>query len=129
MFDLTWYNTLNQPPLTPPAAVFAPAWTILYLTIFVSFILYSVKKSSENKIWGYIIFFTQLALNLCWSPLFFIYHNIGMALAVLVIMDILVLITIFEFLKVSKTAGWLLIPYLLWIIFATYLNAGIFILN
>ena len=126
---MTWYKTLTQPLLTPPAWIFPPAWVILYTMIFISFITFAVKPSTESKGWGYIIFFTQMILNLSWSPIFFYLHNIGLALAIIVIMDILVLINIIEFLKISKTAGLLLIPYLIWIIFATYLNAGFFLLN
>jgi len=126
---MTWYKTLTQPPLTPPAWIFPPAWVVLYTLIFISFVTFTVKPSSEGKSWGYIIFFTQMILNLSWSPVFFHMHNIGLALAIIVIMDILVLINIIEFLKVSKTAGLLLIPYFIWIIFATYLNAGFFLLN
>lgn len=129
MFDLNWYNTLNRPLFTPDAIVFQPAWTFLYLTIFVSFILFATKKTSYNKLWGYILFFAQLGLNLIWTPIFFYFHNIALALAVIVLMVILVFWNIAEFIRVSKTSGFLLIPYLMWILFATYLNAGFLVLN
>lgn len=129
MFGMTWYKTLTHPPLTPPAWVFAPAWAILYLLIFLSFIAYGLKPYNGSKSWGFALFFIQMFLNLLWSPIFFYFHNIGLALAIVVVMDILVILNIIEFYKVSKTSAFLLIPYFLWILFASYLNAGFFILN
>jgi len=129
MYNSFWYDLLIKPPLTPPSWVFAPVWAILYILIFVSFALYAIKPYSSGKSWGYFLFFTQMILNLCWSPVFFHFHNIGMALAIIIILDIFVILNIIEFFKVSKTAGLLLIPYVLWILFATYLNAGFFIQN
>lgn len=129
MYNSFWYDLLIKPPLTPPAWIFAPVWAILYIMIFMAFAIYAIKPYSGNKSWGYIVFFIQMFLNLCWSPVFFYFHNIGMALAVIIIMDVFVILNIIEFFKVSKTAGLLLIPYFLWILFATYLNFGFFIQN
>ena len=129
MYNSFWYDLLIKPPLTPPAWIFAPVWAILYIMIFVAFAIYAIKPYSGNKSWGYIVFFIQMLLNLCWSPVFFYFHNIGMALAVIIIMDVFVILNIIEFFKVSKTAGLLLIPYFLWILFAIYLNFGFFIQN
>ena len=129
MMNLTWYHTLNQPPLTPPAWIFQPAWAILYATIFVSFIIFAFKKYNGSKLWGYIMFFSQLILNFSWSPVFFYFQNVGLALVIIILLDILVLYTIIEFFKVSKTSAYLLLPYFIWLIFATYLNAGIHVLN
>ena len=129
MFGMTWYKALTQPPLTPPAWVFPPMWSFLYILIFLALIIYVIKPTFKNKSWGFTLFFTQLILNFLWSPVFFYFHNIGMALAIVIIMDILATITIVEFLKISKTAGLILIPYLIWIVFATYINAGFFVLN
>lgn len=129
MIDLNWYYTLNHPPLTPPSWVFAPAWTILYFLIFISLILFAFKKSLKPKTWGYVLFFSQLILNLFWTPVFFVMHNMGFALALIILLDILVILNIKEFFEISKPAAYCLIPYLLWIIFATYLNIGIFVMN
>lgn len=129
MFDFSWYQTLNQPPLAPPAELFSPVWTVIYITIALSLIFYATKFSFRSKALGYIIFFTQLALNFTWTPIFFGLKNIGLALFILILLDILVLFTMIEFFKVSNFAGKLLIPYFIWIIFATYLNIGIFFLN
>jgi len=127
--NYTWYQTLIQPPLTPPAWLFPPVWTILYISMLVSLILYARKASFQNKTWGYVLFFTQLVLNLAWSPVFFGMKNIAFALAIVILLDILVLFNIIEFSKTSKTAGYILIPYFIWILFATYLNLGFLILN
>ena len=129
MYNPIWYKTLIKPHLTPPAWVFAPVWAMLYTLIFLSFSLYAIKSYDNSKNWGYVLFFTQLILNFCWSPIFFNLHNIGFALAIIITMDIIVFLNIIEFFKVSKTAGLLLIPYFIWIIFATYLNAEFFFLN
>ena len=129
MFDFSWSQTLNQPPLAPPSWIFSPVWTILYILMVISLIFYITKFTFNSKILGYILFFTQLTLNLIWTPIFFGLHNIGFALFILILLDILVLLTIIEFTNVSKWAGKLLLPYFIWIIFATYLNIGIFFLN
>jgi len=129
MFDYSWYSSLIQPPLAPPAWLFSPVWIILYILIISSLIFYIVKKTELKKVWGYILFFTQILVNLAWTPAFFGVKNIGLALVIVILLDILVLFNIIEFSKISKIAGKLLIPYFIWILFATYLNIGIFILN
>lgn len=126
---MNWYYSLSHPPLTPPSWVFQPAWTFLYITIFIAFILFAFKKTSKNKSLGFGLFFIQLGLNLCWTPVFFLAHNTGLALVILVLLDILVIWTIIEFCKVSKTSALIFLPYLLWILFATYLNVGFNYLN
>ena len=129
MYDFTWYQSLIQPPLAPPAWLFSPVWIILYISIIISLVFYIVKKTEQKKVWGYILFFTQILVNLAWTPAFFGVKNIGLALIIVILLDILVLFNIIEFFKISKIAGKILIPYFLWILFATYLNLGIFILN
>lgn len=129
LIDYSWYSTLIQPPLKPPAWIFSPVWIILYISMGIALFLYARKYSIKSKAWGYILFFTQLLVNLSWTPAFFGIKNIGLALALIVLLDILVLLNIIEFSKISKTAGRFLIPYFLWLLFATYLNIGIFVLN
>ena len=128
MYNPDWFNNLTKPPFTPPNQIFSPAWAFLYTTMFVSFVIYMLKNG-ENKFWGYTFFFIQLALNLLWSPVFFGLQLIGYALILILMLDITVFLTIIEFHKTSKTAAYLLIPYFLWLIYATYLNFGYFILN
>ena len=129
MIDLNWYYTLSHPPLTPPSWVFTPAWTMLYTTIFISLVIFAVKRTDKSKLWGYVLFFGQLILNFMWSPIFFGLHNLAFALAIIATIDILVFFNIKEFYPVSKKAAYFLIPYFLWLLFATYLNAGMLIIN
>lgn len=128
MLDYIWYFSLTKPYLTPPAWIFAPVWSFLYLTIAFSFVLYFLKKD-ENKGLGYLYFLVQMILNLIWTPVFFGTKNILLALIVIILMDVFIILTIKKFYEVKKFAGLILIPYLIWTLFATYLNFGYFILN
>ncbi len=128
--DLSWYNTLNKPFFNPPSWVFAPAWTILYILMAISFYLVwrkglKIKKVREAT----AVFFVQLALNLIWSPIFFGAHNILLALVVIILMLFYIVKTIRLFLKIDKTAAYLLYPYLAWVSFATILNFSVWLLN
>jgi len=129
MFESTWYYNLNHPPLTPPGWIFTPAWITLYTLIFIALVLFITQRSEKSKMWGYVLFFGQLVFNFLWSPIFFSLHNLGFSLLVIIIMDILVLFNIKEFYEISQKAAYFLIPYFCWILFATYLNAGLFVLN
>ena len=129
MKELTWYSALNQPPFTPPAWVFPPVWTFLYFTMLAALILFAFKKTGKSKKRGYILFFSQLVLNLIWTPVFFYMQNPLWALVIIIILNLLVFLNIISFFKVSKAAGGVLIPYMVWILFATYLNLGIVLLN
>ena len=130
-----WYATLSKPLLNPPGWIFGPVWTTLYLLMGVS--LWLIWKSDskdlpageagkKRAIW---LFLAQLVLNAIWSPLFFGAQSIGGALAVIVLLWAAIVLTILVFTKVSKVAAWLLVPYILWVSFAAYLNLAIFILN
>lgn len=127
--DLTWYETLNRPPFTPPAWVFAPAWTILYTMMFVSLFIVIREKTFENKTNAIILFLTQLLFNFLWSPTFFYWHNIKMAFIIIILLLIFLVATIAFFYRISKLSAFLLIPYLLWICFAIYLNFGFMVMN
>ena len=128
MFKSAWYYNLLKPPLSPPDWIFPSVWLILYFTIFAAILLY-IFKPAENKEIGYIYFTLQLIFNLLWTPAFFYMQNIGLALAVVIVLDIFVFLTIIKFYSVSKLSGLILIPYFIWVLFATYLNMGYFILN
>ncbi len=128
MFNSLWYKNLIKPPFAPPDTIFAPVWAILYTSIFLALIFY-IRKPSENKKQGYIYFVIQLVLNFAWSPVFFGMKNMALGLVVVLLMVIFTFLTVKNFFRVSKIAGILLIPYLLWIIFATYLNIGYLVLN
>lgn len=129
MFNYSWYQTLNQPALAPPAWLFAPVWIILYIMMFISLVYYAKCFKTNDKLWGYTLFFSQLLVNFAWTPIFFGLKNIALALTVIILLDILVLWNIIVFSKVSKISAKLLVPYFIWIIFATYLNFGYFVLN
>jgi len=128
MFDFLWYKNLAKPPLSPPDWIFTPVWIVLYILIFASLALYFVRKA-ENKKSGYIYYFAQLLLNFIWFPIFFWMQNIKLAFVDIILLVIFVILTIYKFYSVSKFSGLILVPYLLWIIFAAYLNAGILFLN
>ncbi len=128
MYNYSWYQSLSKPPLAPPDWVFAPAWLILYITILAAFIVYS-RKSSKDKKFGYVCFWSQLALNFSWSPIFFGAKRMLVALVVIILLDIFLFLTIKSFYKISKPAALLLLPYFIWVIFATYLNFEYWRLN
>jgi translocator protein len=120
----TWYQTLIKPFFNPPAFVFGPVWTVLYLLMGVS--LYQIwGKKKANLKW----FWAQLTLNTAWSIVFFGLKNPPLALVVIVLLLISIILTIKSFLKVNKNAALLLLPYLAWVSFASILNLSIVILN
>ena len=127
--DSFWYYSLNKSPLTPPAWVFPVIWTVIYVLIALSFFFYVRDGFSRDKIPAVIIFFIQLLLNFCWSPVYFGLHNVELAFWIIILLIIFVLINIILFYKKSRAAAYLLIPYFLWIIFAAYLNFEIVMLN
>ena len=125
-----WYNTLNKPFFNPPSWVFGPVWTILYAMMGISFFLIWTNKSQvPKKRQTIIVFFTQLLLNAIWSPIFFGMRSPFTGLVVIIILWIFILLTMFNFYKISKTAGLLLIPYFIWVSSATILNFSIWQLN
>ena len=129
MFNTLWYDTLTKPFLNPPNWIFSYAWGILYLMIFFAFVFFAKERTFASKRQGYIYFILQLIFNFLWTPVFFIFHNIILSVLIILILDILVIMNIKTFYKVSKISAYLLIPYLLWILFATYLNIAILLLN
>lgn len=129
MQNMIWYHSLNKPFLSPPDAVFIPVWSILYLLMAVSFFILVMVDSGYSKKSAITFFVIQMLLNFAWSPIFFMMKNIGLALAVIFIMWIFILLTIITLFKHSKLAAILLIPYLIWVSFAFYLNLGFYVLN
>jgi tryptophan-rich sensory protein len=126
----TWYASLNKPFFSPPNWVFAPVWTTLYILMGVSLnLIWTAKsKKSERKI-GLKFFWIQLVLNSLWSIVFFGLKSPVMAFIVIVLLWIFIFLTIKNFLKISKTAGLLLLPYIVWVSFASVLNLAIVLLN
>ena len=124
-----WYANLNKPPLTPPSAYFPVAWTVLYTLMAISFFVILVKPVSKDKYTAIILFLIQLMLNFIWSYVFFELKLIGLALLDVVLLFILIVFTFIYFWRISKFAAILLTPYILQVVFAIYLNAGILVLN
>ena len=129
MYSSVWYDNLTKPFLQPPSWVFSPVWIILYGTLLVAIILYSITITKKNKKNGYIYFIVHMIFNITWSPVFFYLHKIDIALAVILIMDFTAIFMITKFFSVSKLSGAILFPYFLWLIFATYLNISFLLLN
>jgi tryptophan-rich sensory protein len=125
-----WFEALEHPPGRPPNWLFGPVWSALYLMIGISFaLIWHHHPKQIGKTRPTFFFATQLIFNLLWTPLFFGFHQIAAALITIILMWVFIFLTIREFSKYSKPAAALLIPYLLWVSFATYLNAGYAWLN
>ena len=126
-FKEPWYSTLIKPSFNPPYWVFGPVWSTLYLMMTISIWLYWHSKNKDmNTVY---IYFIHLVFNSSWSIVFFVYHNIVLALVVLVILISLIIILIIRFRRVKKMSSYLMVPYLLWVSFALILNVSILILN
>ena len=125
----TWYQGLNRPYLTPPNWVFGPAWTILYIMIACSIIFYYKASGKEYAALTTVILIIHLIVNFSWTPLFFGLQAPLLALVDIIVLDATLLALIYLFWQASTVAAALLIPYLLWVSFATYLNAGFYLLN
>jgi tryptophan-rich sensory protein len=125
-----WYATLDKPPGTPPNAVFGPVWALLYAMIGASLALvwHRAPAGSEKRL-ALTLFFVQMLVNLAWTPLFFGARMTGMALIAIVLLWVAILVTILKFRSLDRTAAALLVPYLLWVGYASYLNAAFFLLN
>lgn len=125
-----WYANLEKPQLAPPNWVFGPAWTALFLLMGIAlFIVWQKGLNKKNVKAAFSIFIGQLALNVLWSIIFFGLHSPGFAFVEIVFLWFAILATIIAFAKVSKPAAWLLVPYILWVSFASYLNFMIWMLN
>ena len=128
-YEEKWYNDLIKPEFQPPSWVFAPAWTILYILMLVSFVLILKADVTMVTIYAYILFVWHLFLNLSWSPIFFKLHQVRKAFFICITLTISVLAMIIIFFWVSKLAAILLLPYFFWLCFASYLNFKIWKLN
>jgi tryptophan-rich sensory protein len=124
-----WYPVLVKPALNPPAWVFGPVWTTLFLLIGYALYLIWTDASGKNKRLAYGSFVIQMVLNMLWSFIFFGLHSPGGALIEIVFLWLAILATIIAFVKISRLAAWLLAPYILWVSFAGYLNWAIWTLN
>ena len=125
----TWYNQLNKSILTPPDYVFPIAWSILYTFIGIcGWLIWSNRSFQRLKLIK-SAYMTQLLLNWSWPPLFFRYHFTDISMVVLILMNIFVASIIYLSYNKIKLVSWLMIPYLAWILFASYLNFCIWLNN
>jgi len=125
----TWYRTLVRPAIAPPNWVFAPVWTTLYLLMAVAAWLVSQSAPSPQRNWGLALFLVQLGLNLAWSWIFFGRHQLGAALAEVVLLWASIGATTLVFRTVSPWAAALMLPYWAWVSFASLLNEEFWRLN
>ena len=124
-----WYETLQKPALQPPDWLFGPVWTLLYVLIGAALYLLIAAKTDRQKGRAYTYFGIQLALNTLWSIVFFGLRQPGLAAIVIGLLLVFIALTIYESYRVNRTAAYLFVPYLLWVCFASYLNAGVALLN
>ena len=124
-----WYASLNRPSFNPPNWVFGPVWTTLYILLGISFFLIWKEYPSKERNLAIKIFSIQMLLNFAWSFLFFYFNLIGVALIEIILLWISIAAMIYLFYKIKPFAAYLNIPYLLWVSFATILNAGYYFLN
>jgi benzodiazapine receptor len=124
-----WYETLNKPSFNPPNWIFSPVWTTLYLLMGFSLFLIWKQGANKDRNRAILVFMIQLILNFGWSLLFFYYHQIGLALIEIVLLWISIISMILLFYRIKPLAGYINLPYLLWVTFATILNAAYYFLN
>ena len=125
----TWYQTLNKPNFNPPDWVFGPVWTTLYVLMGVSIWLIWKKETSKIRTISMIIFWVQFFFNIFWTYLFFGIQRIDLGLFEIFFLIFLILINIIYFYKIDKIASYLLVPYVLWVSYASILNYKIWVLN
>ena len=124
-----WFNALTKPEAQPPGWLFGVAWTILYAMMGTAFAMILHARGAPMRGIAIVLFLIQLALNLCWSPLFFGMHQVSAAFWLLVIIFLTALGTTVAFGRIRKAAAWLMVPYLAWLCFAGFLNIQIDRLN
>jgi tryptophan-rich sensory protein len=125
----TWYATLVPPPLNPPNWIFGPVWTALYILMGIAGFLVWQRRDHPAAKLGLILFVVQLALNTLWSWLYFGVQSLGLAFICISALWLAILGTIERFYRVRPLAAYLLIPYIAWVTFASYLNAAYWYLN
>jgi benzodiazapine receptor len=125
----SWYASLRKPSFNPPNWIFAPVWMTLYVLMGVAAWMAWQQPSSQLRTYALVWFAIQLGLNFLWSLIFFRWHAIAGALGEISILWLAILATMVLFWELHPLAGWLMVPYLAWVSFATMLNLGIFRLN
>ena len=126
----SWYAGLIKPSFNPPNWIFAPAWILLYTLMGIAAFLIWNRRNGKKKIkTALVLFSVQLVLNSLWSIIFFGLHLPQYAFLEILVLWVFILLTLLSFYKISKPAGLLLLPYILWVSFAAILNLSIMILN
>ena len=122
-----WYSLLNKPTFNPPDWVFGPVWTTLYLMMTLAiWLFWHSNNRNKNTVYVYLI---HLVFNTTWSVVFFVFHNMVLALLVLIILIALIINLILRFKRVKMLSAYLMIPYLLWCSFALFLNINLIMIN
>ena len=130
-----WYATADKAPWSPPNFLFGPVWTVLYTLMSVAAWLVWRQRDRVDVRPALTVYVVQLVLTALWTPVFFgLYPSVGpaalwVALAIILALDVLVLVTMLRFWPVQKAAAWMLVPYWAWVLFATTLNAAVAVLN
>ena len=122
------YKTLIKPPLAPPSILFPIVWTILYILMGISsYMIYESENYEKDD--ALKIYLLQLVINFIWPIFFFLLKLRLISLIIIILLLIAIILMITKFYKINKTSAYLQIPYLIWVLFATYLNFGFYILN
>ena len=125
-----WYAGLRKPPYTPPNWAFGPVWTTLYILMAISvFLVWQKGLATDGALLAFILFWIQLVFNALWSIIFFGRKSKGGGVITIVALWLLILATTITSFRISGWAGALLIPYILWVSIASYLNIGVWVLN
>lgn len=128
--DTQWFRDLDKPAFQPPDWVFGPVWTVLYILMGISaFLVFRAGIDQEAVKIGLGLFVLQLALNAAWTPVFFAAQSLGGALIVIIALLAALGATIWQFFRIDRLAGWLLVPYIAWVLFAAVLNATLWVMN
>ena len=126
-FKEPWYSLLNKPAFNPPDWIFAPVWMTLYLMMTIAIWIFWHSKGRDML--TVYIFFIHLIFNTTWSIIFFVFHNLLLALIILVVLILLIINLMFRFRRVNMLSFYMMIPYLLWCFFALILNFNLIVLN
>lgn len=128
-YENRWFLALSRPDIVPPGWVFGAVWTTLYILMGVSLAMILFARGAPGRPLALSLFAVQLALNLTWTPLFFAAHQVSLAFYLILAILGLTIATAFAFAPIRKAAAWLLVPYMIWLSFASILNYQIDVLN
>ena len=121
-YDNRWFAALDRPSIVPPGWVFGVVWTTLYICLGLALAMVLHARGAKGRGLALTLFFVQLIANFAWSPLFFGAHEVTFALYLIVFILLTTIATAFAFAPIRKAAAWLLVPYMVWLSFATILN-------